>query len=202
MTKILLLDGGQKFGHSGGRLNESLTDFARHVLEAGGHEVRHTAIAPEGKPTYDVDEEVEKILWADTVIWQTPAWWMGVPWTTKQYIDEVFTAGHGRLYANDGRTRSDPTRTYGTGGLLQGKTYMLSVTWNAPEKAFIDPADFFEGKGVDAVYFPLHKAQQFLGMKPLPTFMLNDVIKDPQIEQDYARYKAHLLKTFPPLPKA
>ncbi|QDH15973.1 NAD(P)H-dependent oxidoreductase [Oecophyllibacter saccharovorans] len=201
MKKILLLDGGQKFGHSAGQLNDSLTDFAHDHLTASGHEVRQTRIAPLGKAgapdAYDPEEEVEKILWADALIWQTPAWWMGVPWTTKKYMDDVFTAGHGRLYRNDGRTRSDPSCLYGSGGMLQGKKYMLSVTWNAPQKAFTDPKDFFEGKGVDGVYFPMHKAQQFLGMAPLPTFMLNDVIKDPQIEQDYARYKAHLDKVFP-----
>ena len=72
----------------------------------------------------------------------------------KRYIDEVFTAGHGSLYANDGRTRSDSTQKYGSGGLVQGKRYMISATWNAPRQAFDDPSDFFEGKGVDVVYFP------------------------------------------------
>ena len=47
---------------------------------------------------------------------------------------------------------------------------MISATWNAPQQAFDDPADFFEAKGVDAVYFPFHKANQFLGMTGLPTF--------------------------------
>ncbi len=30
---------------------------------------------------------------------------MGAPWTVKKYIDDVFTEGHGTLYASDGRTR-------------------------------------------------------------------------------------------------
>lgn len=64
----------------------------------------------------------------------------------KKYIDEVFTAGHGSLYANDGRTRSDHSQKYGSGGLVQGKQYMLSLTWNAPQQAFDDPADFFEAR--------------------------------------------------------
>jgi modulator of drug activity B len=75
---------------------------------------------------------------------------------------------------------------------LAGKCYLLSVTWNAPTEAFSDPVQFFEGRGVDAVYFPLHKANQFLGLQPLPTFMCNDVIKAPQIENDFARYRDHL----------
>lgn len=39
----------------------------------------------------------------------------------EKYIDEVFTAGHGSLYASDGRTRSDAGKKYGSGGLIQEK---------------------------------------------------------------------------------
>ncbi len=77
---------------------------------------------------YDVKAEVQNFLWADVVIWQMPGWWMGAPWTVKKYIDDVFTEGHGTLYASDGRTRKDPSKKYGSGGLVQGKKYMLSLT--------------------------------------------------------------------------
>ncbi|MBC7209878.1 MAG: NAD(P)H-dependent oxidoreductase [Pseudomonas sp.] len=140
--------------------------------------------------------EVEKFLWADVVIYQMPGWWMGAPWTVKKYIDEVFTAGHGSLYANDGRTRSDASQKYGSGGLVQGKQYMLSLTWNAPQQAFDDPSDFFEGKGVDAVYFPFHKANQFLGMSGLPTFLAVDVMKRPDVPAALAAYEQHLDEVF------
>lgn len=66
-------------------------------------------------------EEVQNFLWADVVIWQMPGWWMGAPWTVKKYMDDVFTEGHGSLYASDGRTRSDASKKYGSGGLVQGK---------------------------------------------------------------------------------
>ena len=114
----------------------------------------------------------------------------------KKYLDEVFTAGHGSLYANDGRTRSDASQKYGSGGLIQGKQYLLSLTWNAPQQAFDDPSDFFEGIGVDAVYLPFHKANQFLGMQALPTFLCTDVMKQPNIENDAARYRQHLAQAF------
>ena len=71
---------------------------------------------------------------------------------------------------------------------------MISATWNAPQQAFDDPADFFEGKGVDAVYFPFHKANEFLDMTALPTFLSVDVMKRPDIDNDVARYEAHLAK--------
>ena len=51
-------------------------------------------------------------------------------------------------------------------------------------------------RGVDGVYFAFHKSQQFLGLSQLPTFMTNNVIKEPNIEKDIVEYKAHLTKVF------
>ena len=192
MKKILLLNGGKQFAHSQGQYNATLHDAAVAFLDRAGFDIKTTFI----DGGYDIDEEVQKILWADVVIYQMPGWWMGAPWTVKKYLDEVFTAGHGSLYANDGRTRSDASQKYGSGGLIQGKRYMLSLTWNAPLQAFEDPSDFFEGKGADAVYFPFHKANEFLGMSALPTFICNDVMKMPDIERDVARYEQHLARVF------
>ena len=192
MKKVLLLDGGKQFAHSDGRYNATLHEAALAFLDRAGFDIKETRI----DAGYEVADEVQKILWADVVIYQMPGWWMGAPWTVKQYLDEVFTAGHGSLYANDGRTRSDESQKYGSGGLVQGKQYMLSLTWNAPQQAFDDPTDFFEGKGVDAVYFPFHKANQFLGMSALPTFLCVDVMKRPDIEADVKRYEEHLEQVF------
>lgn len=75
---------------------------------------------------------------------------------------------------------------------------MLSVTWNAPLETFTDPAQFFEGLGVDGVYLPFHKANQFLGLEPVPFFIANDVEKNPQIEADLKRFVAHLDAYFSP----
>ncbi len=190
MTKVLILNGGKTFAHSKGQLNETLVTVAEQHLRSLNHEVKVTHI----DQGYDIETEIEKWVWADVVIQQTPAWWMGVPWIVKKYIDDVFTLGHGRLYESDGRSRHNAEQKYGSGGLLQGKKYLLSVTWNAPEEAFTDSQQFFEGKGVDGVYFPMHKAHQFLGMSPLNTFMCNDVIKNPDIDNDISRFKAHLTR--------
>ena len=73
---------------------------------------------------------------------------------------------------------------------------MLSVTWNAPLEAFEDKEQFFHGVGVDGVYLAQHKANQFIGLDTLPTFMCNDVIKQPDVEGDFARYRAHLENVF------
>ncbi|MGR3806619.1 modulator of drug activity B [Pasteurella testudinis DSM 23072] len=189
---ILLLDGGKAFAHSHGKLNHTLHDIAKQTLTEIGHSIRET-VMDDG---YQIEQEIDNFLWADAIIWQMPGWWMGEPWTVKKYIDEVFTAGHGKLYQSDGRHRVNPSEGYGTGGLLQGKKFMLSLTWNAPIEAFERADDFFEGQGVDGLYLHFHKANEFLGMSRLPTFIVNDVIKNPQIEAFTAAYRAHLLKVF------
>lgn len=189
---ILLLNGQRPFAHSGGQLNNTLHELARTTLTDLGHEIRETWI----NDGYDLDTEVANHLWSDVIVYQMPGWWMGAPWIVKQYLDEVLTQGHGSLYASDGRSRTDPSRLYGSGGLLHGRRYMLSLTWNAPRSAFDAPGDFFEGRGVDDVYFPFHKSQQFLGLEALPTFLTNDVMKQPDVPAATASYHEHLTRVF------
>ena len=42
------------------------------------------------------------------------------------------------------------------------------------------------------------KANEFIGTSQLPTFICNDVIKNPQVEQYIVNYIAHLEKVFGP----
>lgn len=192
MATILLLNGGKAFGNSGGRLSQTLHNVAKQTLESLGFKVIETII----DKGYNAQEEVRKIADSDVLIYQMPAWWMGEPWIVKKYIDEVYLEGAGILFKNDGRSRKDESLKYGSGGLSQGKRVMFSVTWNAPLGAFTDKDAFFEGLGVEMVYLHLHKAHEFLGMQVLPTFMCNDVVKNPQVEQYIQDYTAHLKRVF------
>ncbi|MEG0341321.1 MAG: NAD(P)H-dependent oxidoreductase [Acinetobacter sp.] len=192
MSNILIINGAKQFAHSNGELNDTLTELAHNVLVENGHHIKITRTDKD----YDIAEEIQKYVWADVIIYQMPGWWMGSPWTVKKYIDDIFTEGHGVLYASDGRSRSDASKKYGSGGLIHDKKYMLSLTWNAPKDAFTDPYQFFNGVGVDGVYLPFHKANQFLGMQGLPTFIVNDVIKAPNVELYKTEYRQHLLALF------
>ncbi|MBD1228108.1 NAD(P)H-dependent oxidoreductase [Xenorhabdus griffiniae] len=192
MGHILVINSAKIFDESKGELNNALTEVIKEHLTEIGHKVQVTHV----DKGYDITAEVNKFLWADRIIYQMPGWWMEAPWILKKYVDEIFQTGRGTLYKNDGRTRDDPSKKYGSGGLIQGKAYMFSVTWNAPLESFEDPKQFFEGKGIDSVYHPFHKANQFLGMSPIPTFACYDVIKNPQISQDIQRLKKHLSAFF------
>ena len=74
-----------------GELNETLVERAKATFAAQGHEVRLTTVAA----GYDVQTEVDSHLWADVVVLQFPVNWMGVPWSFKKYMDEVYTVGMG-----------------------------------------------------------------------------------------------------------
>ncbi len=194
MQNVFIINAHEPYPFSEGRLNRSLVDRARAHLEEKGYAVRLTTMQDD----YNVDEEIEKHRWADVQILQTPCNWMGVPWPFKQYMDQVYSAGmDGRLCDGDGRTRKDTTRQYGAGGTLAGKKYMLSITYNAPRTAFNDPdQDFFAGQGVDDLFWPMHLNYKFLGMKPLETFACYDVLKNPDVENDFVRFEAHLDRLF------
>ncbi|WP_424934065.1 NAD(P)H-dependent oxidoreductase [Amaricoccus macauensis] len=194
MSKIHILNGAQPYEFAPGKLNETLAERAKATLEAQGHEVRLTTVAA----GYDVQAEVESHLWADVVLLQFPVNWMGVPWSFKKYMDEVYTVGMGGQLSNgDGRRAAAPKANYGMGGKLEGTRYMISATLNAPAEAFGDPAEpFFEGMSLDDLLRPVHLNAKFFGMTPLPTFGAFDVMKNPDVATDLARFDAHLATTF------
>ncbi|MCE3047551.1 NAD(P)H-dependent oxidoreductase [Helicobacter kayseriensis] len=192
MKHVLLLNGAKVFGSSGGKLNTALHQLANEILTQLGYEVEQTCI----DQGYTIQEEVEKILRADVLLYQMPAWWMGEPWIVKKYIDEVFLGLYGKLFSGDGRSREDESKKYGTGGGSHGKKYLFSTTWNAPLEAFVEKNQFFEGRGVDGALFSLHKTHQFIGMQALESFACYDVVKNPKIEQYQADYAFHLKKIF------
>ncbi len=97
------------------------------------------------------------------------------------------------MIVDDGRTRKDPDKQYGTGGKMQGKKYMLSLTWNAPKQAFGDKNQILlEGKTVDEVVIANTTAYKFCGAEILPSFSCHDVLKNPDVEGDTKRLKTHL----------
>ena len=164
---FLIINAGCRINGQGGTLSAAMAELAERTLKHHGHCVVVTDL----NEPYVVADEVKKILEADVLIFQTPGWWMTTPWQLIKY-------------------------EYGSGGFLTNKRYVLSTTWNAPLEAFTDPHQFFEGKGLDGLFMPFHKAMQFLGLKAYPSFMVNDVFKHPTIEADFKRWEAYLTEHF------
>lgn len=195
MTKIFIINGGQKFGHSGGRFNATITQETVRFFQENTHfEVRTTDVNHD----YDPAEEVEKFVWADVVIYHTPVWWFQLPHGFKKYIDVVFTEGHAKgIYNSDGRSSKNPALHYGTGGTLQGRKYMLTTSWNAPKEAFTLPGEFFMQKSVDeGPMFGFHRMNAFTGMTPLASMHFHDIEKNADVPRDLELYRQHLTQLF------
>lgn len=193
MKKNLLIINAHQFheGVSPGNLNRLLVATIQQEMEPKGFNVRHTTI----EQGYDISEEVEKHVWADIIILQAPVYWFGAPWIYKKYADEVFTAGlvQQKLIIDDGRTRTDPRKQYGTGGKMHGKKYMISVTWNAPAESFGNKNQtLFEGRTVDDVFLGNTANYKFCGAEILPAFACFDVVKNADVKKDLERLRKHL----------
>lgn len=177
-----------------GTLNNSFILKAKNFFEAKDFEILETKIE-EG---YNAEEEAEKHLLADIVILQAPVNWFGAPWIYKKYVDEVFNNGLAskKFLTGDGRTREDVTKQYGTGGLLQGKKFMVCATWNAPEEAFGNPEQqLFQGKTTSDLFLHITSNYRFCGYDILPDYNCFDIFKSENIANDLENYPKHLEKT-------
>jgi modulator of drug activity B len=195
MKKIFVINGGQKFGHSGGRFNQTIAKETLDFFQnKEGFEVKTTDVNHEYNPA----EEVKKFVWADVIIYHTPIWWFQLPHGFKKYIDVVFTEGHDKgIYKSDGRSSKNPAINYGTGGMLHGKQYMVTTSWNAPKEAFTLPGEFFGETSVDnGPLFGFHRMNAFTGMKSLESLHFHDVMKGANVESDLEVYKKHLTQLF------
>ena len=187
---VFIINGGQTFAHSGGMFNKTLTGWTVEVMKEKGFAYRVTNI----NDAFDPLAEVENFKWADVIIYHTPIWWFQLPNGMKRYIDEVFTAGHDNgIYRNDGRSRKNPDVNYGTGGLMQGKRYMVTTSWNAPQTAFTLEGEFFDRHTVDeGVLFGFHKMNQFVGMTRIEGFHFHDLEKNATPERIAEYHKAYV----------
>lgn len=107
----------------------------------------------------DLKAEMEKVVWADFLIFQFPLWWFGIPAILKGWVDRVFAVG----FAYGGELgRYDQ-------GVFRGKRAMVSVTTGGGPGTFA--ADGLSGH-IDALLFPVqHGMLYYVGMDVLPPFI-------------------------------
>lgn len=196
MKKVLIINGHQYYeGIAEGRLTQNYINLAKEFLETKSFQVKVSNIESDG---YEPMDEVQKFTWADYFIIQYPVYWMGVPWLLKKYIDEVFSAGRENgIFQSDGRSREDASKKYGSGGLMQGKKYMLSLTYNCPESEFSNKEGFFDGLSLDEANIATHKTWQFCGAEPMESYAVHDIFKgDLDMKKEGAKFLKTLEKNF------
>ena len=180
---ILIINGHQKTPHSSGKLNRTMVEeMKKFFSRKKKNQIKTTTVAR----GYNPELERKKFKWADVIIFQFPVFWFSVPAILQQYMQDVYA--YGDFYKTEGKP-------YGQGGMLQGKAYMFSSTWNSPADSF--GHDFWQGvPSPDHVLLHLHKAQQFVGLTMLPCFSCHNVVKDPQIKEYTTSLKRHLTTVF------
>ena len=196
MKKVLLIDTHLTYPNwTEGKLNNAFYQIAKEFFISKGFEVLETKV----EKGYTPEDEEKKHIEADIVILQTPVNWFGAPWIYKKYVDEVFNSGlaHKTFLSGDGRTREDPSKQYGTGGLLQGKRFMICATWNAPAEAFSNPGyKLFGGKGLTDIFLPITSNYRFCGYDIINSYNCFDIFKRSDISKDLEKYPAYLAQSF------
>lgn len=131
----------------------------------------------------DIKEEMDKVLWADVIIFQFPIWWSNFPAILKGWIDRVFYNGFAfnlaemKLYDN---------------GPLKGRKAMLSFTTGAPRALY--SAEGPHGEIEQLLNYFHHVLFEFVGMEALPYFGIfgsTDMSKE-DIKQELEKFKEML----------
>lgn len=129
----------------------------------------------------DIAAEIEKIKWADHIIFQFPLWWFSAPAILKGWFDRVFAKG----FAYDaGKIFQD--------GLLKGKTASLVVTTQSPESAY--QTDGVHHATIDIFLHHIHHTLRFVGIETLTPFVIYNAfqLEPTRKEKIIEGYQSHL----------
>ncbi|MDD5420208.1 MAG: NAD(P)H-dependent oxidoreductase [Methanomicrobiaceae archaeon] len=132
----------------------------------------------------DIYEEMEKVGWADLIIFQFPLWFASVPAILKGWFDRVFAVG----VAFNPMTGSIYDR-----GMLAGRSAMLVVTAGDAEAAY----------GPDGIHGDIHThlavlnhcTLAYAGLSVLPPHIIYeaDTLSGERGRQEIERYRERLL---------
>ncbi|MFV0264371.1 MAG: NAD(P)H-dependent oxidoreductase [Kluyvera sp.] len=117
----------------------------------------------QGTQSADIVAEQEKLLWADTVVFQFPLWWFSMPAIMKGWIDRVYA--YGFAYGVGEHSDRHWGDRYGE-GTLTGKRAMLVVTTGGWE-------EHYAPRGINGpindILFPIQHGMLFYpGFEVLP----------------------------------
>ncbi|AKB62938.1 NAD(P)H-dependent oxidoreductase [Methanosarcina mazei] len=133
----------------------------------------------------DIKEEMEKVKWADLLVFQFPIYFTSMPAIMKGWIDRVLAPGFG--------FNPITSSAYDT-GLLKGKAAMLAFTTGAPKEMYS------EGGAHGDIHRHLesvtHCVFEYMGMKVLPSFIVYEAsaMKQEKGIEELERYKKRIFE--------
>lgn len=173
----------QDFGHTAHILQTDPEYYFNYALEQR-QAVKKGTLAP------DIQAELEKILWADVLIFQFPMYWYSIPAILKGWFDRVLLSGP--IYGGK--------RFYNHGGLV-GKKALLAFTLGGRDYMFQENA--IHGT-MDQLLHPIQQGiLGYTGLSVLPPFIGYHVpyLTDAERENILHQYRHYLcdLDTLTPL---
>ncbi len=162
--KILIVTAGYSIFEAKGQLNGFLAYLTQKNLTERGHEIKVSDVV---KDTWDVDREVEKLLWADTIIYITPIMWFNMPAPMVRWLDEVL------LYEKTFVI----TDEYGEGGRVSANNFMIVTTSNLKKSDLGNGYVLNNASHIDDLLQPLIMTNTYLSVRnQIPTFHADNVI--------------------------
>lgn len=114
-----------------------------------------------GTFTSEIMDEMEKVKWADLLIFQFPIYFTGMPAIMKGWIDRVFAAG----FAFDPITQGVYDK-----GLFKGKKVMMTITTGADEILYSEGGA--HGEINQLLKYITHCIFEFTGLEVLPSYIM------------------------------
>jgi putative NADPH-quinone reductase len=127
---------------------------------------------------FNIETEQAALIEAESIIFQFPFYWYGVPGILKEWIDQVFTYGF----------------AFGsTGNKLKGKQLLVSMTIGGPEDAY--KAGGYNNFPINDLLKPMQQMANLTGMKYNPPLVSYNMIYVPGVynkkEEVEQRAKEH-----------
>lgn len=181
--KILIVTAGYSIFDAKGQLNSFLAYNTERNLTGKGHIVKVSDVT---KDTWSVDREVEKLLWAETVIYITPIMWFNMPAPMVKWLDEVLPYGKTFIITDE----------YGEGGQVPADNFMIVTSSNMKSSDLGKGVVMKNAHHIDDVLQPLIMTNIYLSIRnQIPTFHADNVIAG---ETDWiaSAYEKHLNSHF------
>ncbi len=164
MKKTLLVTAGYSIFDAKGQLNGFLAYLTEKNLSKKGHKIKISDVT---KDTLNMDRELEKLLWADTIIYIMPIMWFNMPAPLVKWLDQVL------LYEKTFVI----TEEYGEGGRVPANNFMIATTSNLKKSDLGQGVVLKNAQHIDDVLQPLIMTNNYLSIRnQIPTFHADNVI--------------------------
>ena len=162
--KVLIVSSGYSIFDAKGQLNGFLAYNTENTLTRLGHDVKISDTAK----AYNVEREVEKLLWADAVIYVMPIMWFNMPPPMVKWLAEVLLYNKTFVITDD----------YGEGGLVPASKFMIVASSNMKSSDLGKGVVLADSPHIDDVLQPLIMTNIYLSIREqIPTFHADNVIQ-------------------------